>query len=942
MAKDVKFNIKLVIDGKQHIVEASTNVKKFAEELAIAQTSSNKLRDQLIKFSGIATSFQNLASGLQQLTGVAQTYINANKVQVEAETKLETVMRQRMDATESEIQGIKDLASAQQALGVIGDEVQLMGIQQIATFLSEKSSLEALVPAMNNLLAQQKGLNATGQDAASIGNMMGKVMQGQTSALKRAGITFTEAQEEVLKFGTESERAAMLAQVITDNVGEMNAALAKTDAGKAKQAANDLGDLQEVWGAFISKYEKDIVVFSQGMMAIASTMSAFQGLKGVIVSFGSIFGGWTNAAKKAAAGAKTLTAGLKALTIASTSAGAAIRGLLVSTGVGIAIAALYTILEKFNREQSKTAEAAEAVRRVQAKAGKLYDEQSARVRTLTGLIHNENIATDTRKKYIEELKGIIPEYNAMLSEEGRLTGENKGAIDGYLSSLEKKIKLQAAEEELTDLYRRQRQELKRLREEEDLAAKAKSALGIAQTAAAVRSMKAGTSGTRMLMQGNDVGLQNAQADYNKAAAAVNRTKDNLAKLGAAIGEVNKEIADGSKSMVAETGKMKAVSRPDAPSGNSGKGKADGEKPYLKAQNSLQDYDNAIAYHKKLQQTATQEEYRNIQNIIDALEKRRAEFIGKPEKSGTALPEEPAYSPAPADQLNTVGKLTEAIQYYQKIQQGQSADEMVNTQRTINLLEAKRDAMRQLLTLPAIEADTERLQNLEPEKLRMELELIGLDEVRGKLESLQEMLSTAPEGQRGELEKLIPVWQSYTENLEAAQKRHISAQEVFGALSSSISQLGGAVSGGAAEWLNWGANLMNAIATAIPAITALAAAKKVEANANAEAAVTGVAASVASIPFVGAIMAVAAVASVVAALATIPKFAKGGIAYGPTLGLFGEYSGASNNPEVVAPLDKLRGMLAQPAGMDSGKVRFEIKGRTLVGILAKESNITKRS
>ena len=256
MAKDVKFNIKLTIDGKQHIVEASTNVKKFAEELAIAQTSSNKLRDQLIKFSGIATSFQNLASGLQQLTGVAQTYIDANKVQVEAETKLETVMRQRMNATDDEIQSVKNLASAQQALGVIGDEVQLMGIQQVATFLKEKGSIDTLVPAMNNLLAQQKGLNATGQDAANIGNMLGKVMQGQTGALTRAGITFTEAQEKVLKFGTESERAAMLAQVITDNVGEMNAALAKTDAGMAKQAANDLGDLQEVIGGFIAKYEK--------------------------------------------------------------------------------------------------------------------------------------------------------------------------------------------------------------------------------------------------------------------------------------------------------------------------------------------------------------------------------------------------------------------------------------------------------------------------------------------------------------------------------------------------------------------------------------------------------------------------------------------------------------------------------------------------------------
>ena len=90
---------------------------------------------------------------------------------------------------------------------------------------------------MNNLLAQQKGLNATTQDAVTVGNLMGKAMQGQTSALTRTGITFNEAQEKVMKFGSESERAAMLAEIITQNVGNMNAELAKTDPGKQKQAA---------------------------------------------------------------------------------------------------------------------------------------------------------------------------------------------------------------------------------------------------------------------------------------------------------------------------------------------------------------------------------------------------------------------------------------------------------------------------------------------------------------------------------------------------------------------------------------------------------------------------------------------------------------------------------------------------------------------------------
>lgn len=41
---------------------------------------------------------------------------------------------------------------------------------------------------------------------------------------------------------------------------------------------------------------------------------------------------------------------------------------------------------------------------------------------------------------------------------------------------------------------------------------------------------------------------------------------------------------------------------------------------------------------------------------------------------------------------------------------------------------------------------------------------------------------------------------------------------------------------------------------------------------------------------------------------IPAFADGGIVSGPTLGLIGEYSGARSNPEIIAPLDKLQGML----------------------------------
>lgn len=173
-------------------------------------------------------------------------------IQMQGEVKLATVLRQRVKATDAEIDSIKRLASAQQAIGVIGDEVQLAGAQQLATFISRKDSLDKLIPSMNNLLAQQKGLNATDQDAVNIGNLMGKVMQGQTSALTRVGITFTAAEEKLLKYGNEQQRAATLAQVINNNVGQMNEALANTPEGRLKQHTNAMGDLQERVGRVYS------------------------------------------------------------------------------------------------------------------------------------------------------------------------------------------------------------------------------------------------------------------------------------------------------------------------------------------------------------------------------------------------------------------------------------------------------------------------------------------------------------------------------------------------------------------------------------------------------------------------------------------------------------------------------------------------------------------
>ena len=214
---------------EREIREADTAQRQLNNNMIEGQSAADGLARNVRRMVGAFLSIAAIRKGVSSIGD----WLSLSDVQTRAETQLATVMGQRMGTMD--IEAVLDITSAQQSIGVLGDEIQLMGAQQMATFLNTEDALHSLIPAMNNLAVQQKGVNATAEDMTNIGNMMGKVMQGQTSALTRVGISFTEAQEQVLKYGTEVERAAMLSQVITDNVGNMNEAIANTPQGQIQQ-----------------------------------------------------------------------------------------------------------------------------------------------------------------------------------------------------------------------------------------------------------------------------------------------------------------------------------------------------------------------------------------------------------------------------------------------------------------------------------------------------------------------------------------------------------------------------------------------------------------------------------------------------------------------------------------------------------------------------------
>lgn len=197
----------------------------------------------------------------------------------------------------------------------------------------------------------------------------------------------------------------------------------------------------------------------------------------------------------------------------------------------------------------------------------------------------------------------------------------------------------------------------------------------------------------------------------------------------------------------------------------------------------------------------------------------------------------------------------------------------------------------------------------------------------------------------EEEDPLPALTTTAENMKAVEEQSYSTTDAINALGSAMSSLSGLVGEDAAAWLDWGANLMSTIASALPQLGALTAARATEATANTASAASGAGASVANIPYVGPILAVAAIASVLAAAAKIPKiqkFAQGGVVSG------GLTAGdnvliRANSGEVVltkAQANNIGTLLGR--GGRGGNVEFKIKGSTLVGVLNNYNHIAGRS
>ena len=417
----------------KELIKARKDAIKYAEKTADELLKvEQKLKDEAAAAAKSETSNVSLKTKLRELTMQLVELERAGKrgtEEFQAIQKEAADLRDRISDAQAQVNilsndqaGFKGMLSVMS--GVSGGFTALTGVMSL--FGDKNEDLQKVMTKLQSVMAITMGLQQVQEmlnkdSAASLVVLNGLKEWWNKITIEATGVQTAEAAATTLNAEA----------VAAETVAEETNAAAKT-ANIATTNAETLADTAQA--------------AASGEAAGAEVMQT-----GAIVAE-------TGAATAGTAANWTLAAAFRAVAAAIKSI-PVIGWILAGISALIAIVSTLTETEEENTEAieenkekiKQQIEAYNARERVMKEAASLSAKEKAQIETLSAIIHDNTAELEDRRKALQELNRIIPEYNGLLSDEGVLTAENTQAVEDYIASLDRLAMAKALQNELEKL-----------------------------------------------------------------------------------------------------------------------------------------------------------------------------------------------------------------------------------------------------------------------------------------------------------------------------------------------------------------------------------------------------------------------------------------------------------------------------------------------------------
>ena len=267
------------------VVDVLARLKADTSQFTTAMSQAQKATENLTKSSNTTASFLTGKFRLALAAAGTAAGVFAIKLGVDsvraaqqagaAQNRLARLLINTGGATEEQIGILNRQAEAlQQLTGITSENVTVIQ-SQLATFDLHGSTIGMLTPAILDYVVAEKGASASADEFRSMTNGLAQALNGQFASLTRTGFVLDKQTKEMIKSGTENERAAAIVQVLGTTYRNF-AANALTPAQKAqRELTKGIEDTKKSFGkALIPIIGQASVALSQTLTPILATLQA--------------------------------------------------------------------------------------------------------------------------------------------------------------------------------------------------------------------------------------------------------------------------------------------------------------------------------------------------------------------------------------------------------------------------------------------------------------------------------------------------------------------------------------------------------------------------------------------------------------------------------------------------------------------------------------------